>query len=205
MHRQYIFTVLKYFTNIIYCHTQQYWYISAISLNQHTCSQHNMSYLGCTWVQYVHQHCILATSDAYITSYQSSKWCLRMSYIQKSSQWLYTLCTTVSVFRASLWCWKDKLLVFCHMAEPCTIFSSRSIRMKTMRQWKRSLPWGWGSACFCPSSTSWNTQTLFMCMFCTHMISSKSFLLPVLAAFLLLAAWQFVIYTSNRYINNSLS
>lgn len=49
------------------------------------------------------------------------------------------------------------------------------------------------------------TQMVIMCLFCALLTSSKSFLLPILAITLLLAAArQFVIYTFNRYIDASL-
>ncbi|XP_071354461.1 probable N-acetyltransferase camello [Trachinotus anak] len=49
------------------------------------------------------------------------------------------------------------------------------------------------------------TQMVLMCMFCALMTSSKSFLLPILAVTLLLAAArQFVVYMFNRYIDTSL-
>ncbi|KAE8290371.1 putative N-acetyltransferase camello [Larimichthys crocea] len=48
-------------------------------------------------------------------------------------------------------------------------------------------------------------QMLLMCLFCALITSSKSFLLPVLAVTLLLAAArQFVVYMFNRYIDTSL-
>ncbi|KAG8013047.1 putative N-acetyltransferase camello [Nibea albiflora] len=49
------------------------------------------------------------------------------------------------------------------------------------------------------------TQMLLMCLFCGLITSSKSFLLPILAVTLLLAAArQFVVYMFNRYIDTSL-
>ncbi|XP_034015647.1 probable N-acetyltransferase CML1 [Thalassophryne amazonica] len=49
------------------------------------------------------------------------------------------------------------------------------------------------------------TQMLLMCVFCTLMTSSKSFLLPILAVTLLLAGIrQFVIYMFSEYIDTSL-
>lgn len=49
------------------------------------------------------------------------------------------------------------------------------------------------------------TQMLLMCVFCTLMASSKSFLLPILAVTLLLAAArQMVVYMFNKYIETSL-
>lgn len=49
------------------------------------------------------------------------------------------------------------------------------------------------------------TQMVLMCMFCALMTSSKSFLLPILAITLILAAArQFVVYMFNRYIETSL-
>lgn len=49
------------------------------------------------------------------------------------------------------------------------------------------------------------TQMLLMCVFCSLMASSKSFLLPILAVTLLLAgARQLVVYMFNSYIETSL-
>ncbi|XP_076604978.1 putative N-acetyltransferase camello [Chaetodon auriga] len=49
------------------------------------------------------------------------------------------------------------------------------------------------------------TQMVLMCLFCALMASSKSFLLPILAATLFLAGTrQFVVYMFNRYIDTSL-
>ncbi|XP_026158781.1 probable N-acetyltransferase camello [Mastacembelus armatus] len=49
------------------------------------------------------------------------------------------------------------------------------------------------------------TQMVLMCMFCALLTSSKSFLLPILAATLLLAGTrQFVVYMFNQYIDTSL-
>ncbi|XP_070698742.1 probable N-acetyltransferase CML1 [Pempheris klunzingeri] len=49
------------------------------------------------------------------------------------------------------------------------------------------------------------TQMVLMCTFCALMTSSKSFLLPILAVTLLLAAArQFVVYMFSRYIDTSL-
>ncbi|XP_053191533.1 probable N-acetyltransferase CML1 [Scomber japonicus] len=49
------------------------------------------------------------------------------------------------------------------------------------------------------------TQMVLMCTFCALITSSKSFLLPILAVTLLLAACrQFVAYMFNRYIDTSL-
>ncbi|GAA6224891.1 N-acetyltransferase 8 [Lates japonicus] len=49
------------------------------------------------------------------------------------------------------------------------------------------------------------TQMVLMCMFCALMTSSKSFLLPILAVTLLLAAFrQLVVYMFNKYIDTSL-
>ncbi|XP_068608459.1 probable N-acetyltransferase CML1 [Brachionichthys hirsutus] len=50
------------------------------------------------------------------------------------------------------------------------------------------------------------TQMVLMCVFCTLMASSKSFLLPILAVTLLLAGIrQFVVHMANRYIETGLS
>lgn len=49
------------------------------------------------------------------------------------------------------------------------------------------------------------TQMVLMCTFCALITSSKSFLLPILAVTLLLAAArQFVVYMFNKYIDTSL-
>lgn len=49
------------------------------------------------------------------------------------------------------------------------------------------------------------TQMVLMCMFCALLTSSKSFLLPILAVTLLLAAFrQLVVYMFNKYIDTSL-
>ncbi|KAI3367108.1 hypothetical protein L3Q82_008174 [Scortum barcoo] len=49
------------------------------------------------------------------------------------------------------------------------------------------------------------TQMVLMCMFCALLTSSKSFLLPILAVTLLLAAArQTVVYMFNKYIDTSL-
>lgn len=49
------------------------------------------------------------------------------------------------------------------------------------------------------------TQMVLMCTFCALITSSKSFLLPILAVTLFLAAArQFVVYMFNRYIDTSL-
>ncbi|XP_051237897.1 probable N-acetyltransferase CML1 [Dicentrarchus labrax] len=49
------------------------------------------------------------------------------------------------------------------------------------------------------------TQMVLMCLFCALMTSSKSFLLPILAVTLVMAAArQLVVYMFNRYIDTSL-